>query len=74
MLVGMERHNTLDELNALSRRVQEEIASKLEDFDERAKAELARLQLYYDARKRELEARKAGSLLDGWQDREWWRD
>ena len=71
----METPNTLEELNALIRRVDLEIASKLEDFDHRAAIERDRLQQYYEKRKRELAAGQSPSLLEeGWQDRQWWKD
>jgi len=70
----MDRQNNQAELDALFGRVTLEINSRMEDYEARAIAERSRFQLYYDTRKRELAAGKASSLLDGWQDREWWQD
>ena len=73
----MEIPSTQAELETLFHRARLEIASKLEDFDNKANAELARFQIYYDTRKRELAAGKPASLLDatsGWHSRNWWQD
>jgi hypothetical protein len=70
----METQNTQAELDALFHRVRLEITSKREDLEDKAKAELARFQKYYDIRKRELATGEPTSLFDGWQDRDWWKD
>jgi hypothetical protein len=73
----MEIQNTQAELDVFVRRVQLEITSKMEDFESRGKAELARLQIYYETQTSELAARKQASLIDqrhGWQSRNWWQD
>lgn len=68
-----ETPSTLEELNALAHRVELAIASRLEDFDQRATIERSRLQEYYEKRKREIIAGQPSSLLEeGWHDRDWW--
>jgi len=73
----MATPSTQAELDALSQRVRLEIASKLEDIENNANAELARLQNHYDKRTRELAAGESASLFDGasnWKSRNWWQD
>ena len=65
---------TLAELDAQFNQAQQEIIEKGEDLEDRFKAELARLQAYYEKRKRELSV-SPPSVLDAptmWQSREWW--
>jgi hypothetical protein len=65
---------TQAELDDQVNQARQEIIARAEDLEHLCTAELARLQAYYDKRKRELSV-SPPSVLDAptmWQSREWW--